>query len=375
MTFGAQQEALRRLDVHIRKHCRPQDRLPPIRVLARQLDIGVVSVNKAVQELARQGVLVSRSGLGTYVNTMPAEDTAASISQDQTRQTSLALQGRTVSIVSTWDDDEMVRSMARIVGDKVIAQGGSVNQVHNEPRQCPNKTAAMQDSNGLVVINPNASPDMQPRPGQALLIIKTAVESPVTPGAQYDEVSVDQEHAAALAGLCLREAGCRRVCFLGVHPLNQPDVYSRTSQIRLEAFERGWKERVPDQYLLRCTSFGESWGARLVAPFAQLSPRPDAVFAASDELAVGFIKASVVLGLEAGRDYQIVGFDGQQRGKMLPEGPLTTVQAPVELMANRGAELLIDRMLHPDQPTRRVQLGCTLFRGKTCVTGNIAMKE
>jgi LacI family transcriptional regulator len=89
------------------------------------------------------------------------------------------------------------------------------------------------------------------------------------------------------------------------------------------------------------------------------------VFAASDELAVGFVQGARDQGLMAGRDYQIIGFDRQQLGMDLPEGPLTTIEVPRVAMGVRGAELLTARLLDPDQPVHRTYLGCSLFEGKT----------
>jgi DNA-binding LacI/PurR family transcriptional regulator len=135
--------------------------------------------------------------------------------------------------------------------------------------------------------------------------------------------------------------------------------------VRLRAFEHGFGLPVPPGHVLLTRSYGESWGARLVARYAALNPRPEAVFAASDELAVGFVKGALALGLEPLRDYQIIGFDGQERGRQLHEGPLTTIQVPAAEMGRRGAELLADRLLNPDQPARQLRLGCTLFEGNT----------
>lgn len=49
------------------KHLRPGDALPPVRTLAKTCGVSVVTVLRAIQELARRGLVRARSGSGTYV--------------------------------------------------------------------------------------------------------------------------------------------------------------------------------------------------------------------------------------------------------------------------------------------------------------------
>lgn len=349
----AARDAYRRLVEHVKNNCRPSDRLPPIRELARNLRVGVGSANLAVKQLAREGVLVSRPRLGTFVADMPQPPASATS----------RIAGKRVSIVNAINTDGMVALMARTVERELAAHGVHVDHVELDMRKFHD--AERPDADAIVVINPNSKPDITVAPDQQLLILQTAAESPAAPGTRYDEVTVDQTDAVTLAGQYLREVGCASACFLGVHHDDPPNPLGLTAVVRLAAFERGWGEPIPQHLRFSRKSYGESWGARMVADYLSLDERPDAVFAASDELAVGFVKGALALGLEPGRDYSIVGFDGQQRGRDLLEGPLTTIEAPAELMAERGAELLADRLAHPDQPTRRLQLGCTLFKGNT----------
>lgn len=352
----AARDAYRRLVKHLKTHCQPADRLPPIRELARLLNVGVGSVNLAVQQLAREGVLVSRTRLGTFVANMPTG-----------REPQLTrLAGKTIAVINALDSDGMIATMGRTLEHELSTLGAQITHI----RITANQMHAVQahDTDAAVVINPNSHPDIAVAPGQQLLILQTAAESPVVPGTRYDEVTVDQQDAAAIAGQYLREVGCHSACYLGVHRGDEARTVSLTSQVRLEAFQRGWGASIPAAQQFYRRSYGESWGARMVAQYMQLEQKPDAIFAASDELAVGFVKGALALGLEPARDYQIIGFDGQQRGRDLLEGPLTTIMAPTELMAKRGAELLADRLLNPDQPTRRLQLGCTLFKGRTTRT-------
>ncbi|MCW5861305.1 MAG: substrate-binding domain-containing protein, partial [Caldilineales bacterium] len=96
-------------------------------------------------------------------------------------------------------------------------------------------------------------------------------------------------------------------------------------------------------------------------------PRPDAVFAASDDLAIGFLAAAAAHGLRPAEDYHLIGFDGQD----LAGNTLTTIKVPAMDMGRRAAQLLIERFDDPHKPARRVQLECTLRRGDTARTPSL----
>ena len=69
-------------------------------------------------------------------------------------------------------------------------------------------------------------------------------------------------------------------------------------------------------------------------------PRIDAVFAASDLMAGGALRALRAAGRRVPEDVALVGFeDAPVAGQTEP--PLTTVHQPVEEMGRRMAELLI----------------------------------
>jgi LacI family repressor for deo operon, udp, cdd, tsx, nupC, and nupG len=89
--------------------------------------------------------------------------------------------------------------------------------------------------------------------------------------------------------------------------------------------------------------------------------RPTAVFAISDEMAMGFIRAVRDGGLEVPRDVSVAGFDGIELIDYC-DPPLTTVRQPREEMGRAAAEILVKLMQGlPLPPTsRRLHLDATL---------------
>ncbi len=73
------------------------------------------------------------------------------------------------------------------------------------------------------------------------------------------------------------------------------------------------------------------------------SPRPDAVFAVNDLLAVGALVAAREAGLKVPEDIAIMGFDDIPLAKLMSPA-LTTVAQPQRLLGTRAAELLFERL-------------------------------
>jgi DNA-binding LacI/PurR family transcriptional regulator len=228
-------------------------------------------------------------------------------------------------------------------------------------------TLAERKTDAVALFNPNAVYPIVCGPKQVLVVVNTALETPVRMGRQFDVVSVDQEQGGFLAGRRLRDIGCKNVCFIGCSGNRLIQTMDQTSLSRLSGFEHGWGEHLSLDRIIPAKTYDQIWAAREVPKWLEMDPRPDGIFAVTDEIALGVILGASAHGLVPGRDFQVVGFDGQQRGRDLPDHPLTTIDVPGREMGQRAAELLLERLEDPDQPVRRLSLGCTLFEGATAL--------
>jgi LacI family transcriptional regulator, repressor for deo operon, udp, cdd, tsx, nupC, and nupG len=89
--------------------------------------------------------------------------------------------------------------------------------------------------------------------------------------------------------------------------------------------------------------FGFVSGLAAGGRFVALERRPTAVFCASDEIAMGLMKALRQAGLRVPRDVSVVGFDGIDQADYL-DPVLSTLRQPRQEIGRRGAEVLL-RML------------------------------
>jgi len=92
---------------------------------------------------------------------------------------------------------------------------------------------------------------------------------------------------------------------------------------------------------------------------------PDAVFIASDMMAIGAMHAIHDAGLRIPEDVAVVGFDDIPAAvRAIP--PLTTIRQPINRSGAMAAQLLIDIIEHPTPEPRRMLLTTEIVIRKSC---------
>ncbi|MDO8105972.1 LacI family DNA-binding transcriptional regulator [Isoptericola sp. b441] len=118
----------------------------------------------------------------------------------------------------------------------------------------------------------------------------------------------------------------------------------------------GWREAMteaglePDAGLMESGGFEVSGGRASVKALLARHPDLTAVFAASDEMAMGAILGLRDLGLRVPEDVSVMGVDGHELGELVG---LTTMSQPVDEQGWAAAELVLD-MINGKTPPRRV---------------------
>jgi len=107
-----------------------------------------------------------------------------------------------------------------------------------------------------------------------------------------------------------------------------------------------------------------SGGPALDELFKRMKPRPSAVIAANDAMAIGALDRAVQLGVRVPRDLSIVGFDGTQAASW-PSHQLTTMRQPLARMADAALELLRKVLEDPESAPETRLFGAQLVPGRT----------
>jgi LacI family transcriptional regulator len=96
-----------------------------------------------------------------------------------------------------------------------------------------------------------------------------------------------------------------------------------------------------------------------------LPKRPDSVFVASDAMAFAAMRAIQETGLRIPEDIAVVGFDDiPPAATSIP--PLTTIRQPILKTGNVAAEMLIDKIEHPEIQPSRIILPTELVMRSSC---------
>ncbi len=151
----------------------------------------------------------------------------------------------------------------------------------------------------------------------------------------YTLVGSDNREGGRLAADHLLSIGRRHILFIG--PTGLPEV-----ELRLQGFHDAHTARglAADPRLRLGVEFGGASVFEAVSAFIETGLRFDAIFAASDVLAMAAVLAVQAKGLSVPQDVAVVGYDniGQSR---LSSPPLTTIDQNIAA----GGRLLVDLLL------------------------------
>jgi len=158
-------------------------------------------------------------------------------------------------------------------------------------------------------------------------------------GGQFPGVDVDRQRAFYDLTRHLLELGHRNFAYVGRMSESSPRMagirhalQEETEKTRLQWSRAGTK---------KTTSF--EMGAQSVPEFLEWQNRPTAVICSSDHVAMAFMNGLASVDIRIPEDVAVVGFDGLVEAEYY-RPPLTTVTQPVEKMARRAVELLLEHM-------------------------------
>ena len=176
---------------------------------------------------------------------------------------------------------------------------------------------------------------------------------------QVSFVDTDNLTGGYAATSHLLRLGYRRVAHIS-GPQNMVAGVDRLNGYRKALDDRG---RPYEEDLVVEGDFSEAGG--YIAMQRLLAVRPDAVFAASDQLALGAWRAIREAGLQVPRDIALVGFDD-----LLPPGAgrprLTTIRQPVVRIGREAVSVLLDVIENGATPPRRVIFDTELVIRESC---------
>jgi LacI family transcriptional regulator, repressor for deo operon, udp, cdd, tsx, nupC, and nupG len=192
--------------------------------------------------------------------------------------------------------------------------------------------------------------------------VPTTVVGGYAPG--LPRVGIDDEAAARIATQHLMGLGHRDIGLISFAP---DDLVGRdTTAARRRGFESAVSDgglRVAPEWIIAAHGSRMAGGVRAAEELLTLPKLPTALFAMSDELAIGALRTLRRAGIPVPGQMSIVGFDNHEMAEFVD---LTTIFQPVRQQAERATKLLLGQLnnrnveaFNTDLPVRLIVRGTT----------------
>jgi len=170
------------------------------------------------------------------------------------------------------------------------------------------------------------------------------------PRHRFSSIRVDDRAVGRLATNCLIDLGHKRIAHI-----HGPDISPASLRHRgyLEAL-KGAGISIPGHWTVP-GDFNFDSGCKAMKQLLELTPRPTAVFAANDPMAVGAIFACREAGLRVPEDISIVGA-GNIEGEHNPNPFVTTLDWPREGLGRMAATFLLEAIEKPNRKAATVKV-------------------
>lgn len=325
--------------------------------VARRAGVSTATVSRAlsgrgpVSAATRQRVLVAADELG-YVVSAPASALATG-------------RTRAIGVVVPFLDRWFFSTVLAGISDALVRQGYditlySVSADAAERRRVFDDHLRRRRIDGVITIalELDAAESALLR-GLGIPVVAIAGPMPLLTTLTVDDLAVGR-----LATRHLLDLGHRRIAHIGADAAT--DAVSSVPALRRRGFaeEMDAAGAVPAFAAGDFTIDGGSAAARALLDGPE---RPTAIFAASDEMAIGAVLAAREAGLRVPEDVSIIGVDGNDLGRWFG---LTTVDQFARGQGERAAEAVLAELDGAEPATRRGTLPFALLeRGSTAAPG------
>ena len=143
------------------------------------------------------------------------------------------------------------------------------------------------------------------------------------------------------------------------------------SQVAIDRLE-GYIKSLEKNNIKKCKEyiqngdFGRDSARKAAKELINLKTPPTAIFAASDEMAVGVIEVCIENGVKVPGDVSVIGFDDNQFATRYSPVPLTTIRQPLSHMATLAANTVHQTMLKKLKSPKRMMLDTELIERNSC---------
>jgi LacI family transcriptional regulator len=176
------------------------------------------------------------------------------------------------------------------------------------------------------------------------------------PNVEVDAVLTDNQLGGYLATRHLLELGHKRIaCISG------PSSITPSAE-RMIGYRRALEEAglSYDESLILRGDYHAQSGMEITHSILKMDPRPTAIFALNDLMALGALRAAAEAGCSVPKDLAVIGYDDLELAQYT-NPPLTTISQPKKEIGVQAVHLLVDRMSRKSRAPSRLVLAPELI--------------
>ncbi|HEX4959858.1 MAG TPA: LacI family DNA-binding transcriptional regulator [Thermoanaerobaculia bacterium] len=222
---------------------------------------------------------------------------------------------------------------------------------------------------GLVVMAPDVAHDLlhESLPPNLPLVLLNSTDGGVDGG--RDAITIDNHGGAQAMMRYLAGLGHTGIAFIK-GPAQNADARERLRGYRGVMRKLGIRAT---RRLELAGDFTEESGRAAAQKILNVAPRPTAIFAANDSMAVGALAALAEAGVAVPAEMSVAGFDDIPIARYVTP-PLTTIRVDIADLGRRAFGLLRGAIAQPAAPAgRRDCIATTLVERKSCCSPEIRM--
>lgn len=329
----------------------PGQALPSRVQLCEEFGTTRVTLDKAIQELVREGLLRSAKGSGTFI--AQSEDRAASSATRTLRLGVMMGQASPAEMLKpSLSDNFYFGPLFQGIRNAVADQ--SVDIVYARSSQSEYETFFRDNTlDGMLLITPllNELPALHALAAARVPFVAVGISSHLPADAALPFVDTDNQQGTTDAIQYLLEMGHRRIAIVNL-ATSQANYHDRLEGYRRTLAAAGTPVDLRD-LLLYPIYEADGFEGRIEAWLSQFlasGSLPTAIFACDYFMTISTIRVLRRCGLRVPEDVSVVGFDDPFSAAHLTPA-MTTVRQPVYQMGRRSAQRLMDALRAGELPS------------------------
>jgi DNA-binding LacI/PurR family transcriptional regulator len=300
--------------------------------LAKDYDVSLITIKKALSNLIAKGILFSRVGKGTYV---------------ARRSSSLAISGhKTIGLVLRDLKHPFFSLIVQAVEEKAYNMGYNIllstssGKIEKEESQINHFQEIGVD--GLII----ASMTLEYRATNKIRMLHESQFPYVMVSYMHDpdiwHVGTDNAKGMFMAAHHLIELGYNKIGFINSEEGNLLGTVRREGFVNCM---RQHNKKIDEHFIIQLGKGKDRFkeGYEFGKNFKKIKHKPEALIFYNDITALGFQQGAIEIGMRIPDDIAVVGFDDIDRSKFAPS-PLTTIRQPTDRIGEIAVETVIKRI-------------------------------